>query len=143
LSDLRTDDINKMITKEGYSKDCSLIPEGIVITFGKEMFVNNGGAKAVMNHFLKSVNNENDYWMHKMLLWPKIEVADVYIITMNRLWGRAKFGWLEKHATFAYTPKDKKVTSWPRLVIVGPFEKCPFKRTLKGFQGFRYCTKLF
>lgn len=79
-----------MITASGYSKDPSIVPEGIVITFGKEMLQNNGGTRAVMNHFLKTMSDENDYWMHKMLLWPKIEVADVYIITMNRLWGRAK-----------------------------------------------------
>lgn len=132
-----------MITANGYSKDLNIIPEGIVITFGKEMLQNNGGTREVMKHFLKTMDEENDYWMHKMLLWPKIEVADVYIITMNRLWGRAKFGWLEKSATFGYSPIGRKDIPWPRLVIVGPFERCPIKRTIKGFQGFRYCTKLF
>ena len=70
-------------------------------------------------------------------------MTDVYIITMNRLWGRVKFGWFEKDKAFKYSPADPGIISWPRMVIVGPFEPCPFKRTLKGFQGFRYCTKLF
>lgn len=132
-----------MITANGYSKDPGLVPEGIVITFGQEMMTNNGGQKEVMKLFLKTMESENDYWMHKMLLWPKIEVADVYIITMNRLWGKVKFGWFEKGAAFKYSPADPGVISWPRMVIVGPFIHCPFKREMKGFQGFRYCTKLF
>lgn len=132
-----------MITADGYSKDPSIMPEGIVVTFGKEMMQNNGGQKAMMKYFLEVMANEEDWWMHKMLLWPKIEVADVYIITLNRLWGRVKFGWFEKQATFGYSAVDRKEIAWPRMVIVGPFERCPFKRELKGFQGFRYCTKLF
>lgn len=132
-----------MITANGYSTDASIIPDGIVITFGKEMMSNNGGQKEMMKYFLNIMADDESYWMHKMKLWPKVEVTDVYIITLNRLWGRVKFGWFEKSATFGYTPTDKKEIAWPRMVLVGPFEKCPFKRELKGFQGFRYCTKLF
>lgn len=132
-----------MITAQGYSKDQSLMPEGVAITFGKEMMANNGGQKEMMKCFLQTMESEDDYWMHKMKLWPKLEVTDVYIITLNRLWGRCKFGWFDKSATFGYTPIDKKEIAWPRMVLVGPFEHCPFKRTIKGFQGFRYTTKLF
>ena len=133
-----------MITATGYSNDPNLVPDGVVITFGKEMAQTNGGQLATMKHFLSCMADENSYWMHKMKLWPKIEVADVYIITLNRLWGRVKFGWFDKSATFAYKADGSDVqVAWPRMVLVGPFEKCPFKRELKGFQGFRYCTKLF
>lgn len=133
-----------MITVSGFSKDPSLIPEGIAITFGKEMAETNGGQKAVMKYFLEVMEQEENYWMHKMKLWPKIEVADIYIITLNRLWGKAKFGWFEKNATYAYKADGSdNLIEWPRLVIVGPFIKCPFKRELKGFQGFRYTQKLF
>jgi hypothetical protein len=132
-----------MITQQGYSKDPSILPEGIVITFGREMMDNNGGYKAMLKLFLETMESDEGYWMHKMLLWPKIEVAEVYIIVLNRLWGKVKFGWFEKNAAFKYSPTDSGIIEWPRIVLVGPFEKCPFKRTLKGFQGFRYCTKLF
>ncbi len=132
-----------MITDSGYSKDPNIFPEGIVITFGKEMMESNGGQKSMMQFFLRTMDNDEAYWMHKMLLWPKVEVTDVYIITMNRLWGRVKFGWFDKGATYKYSPGDPGIISWPRMVLIGPFEKCPIKRTLKGFQGFRYCTKLF
>lgn len=93
--------------------------------------------------FLNEMDHEDCYWMHKMKNWPTIEVADVYIITLNRLWGRVKFGWFDKSPTTGYTPVGEKIIDWPRMIIVGPFERCPIKRTLKGFQGFRYCTKLF
>lgn len=132
-----------MITANGYSKDASIRPEGVVITFGREMMENNGGQKAMMKLFLEVMADPEGCWMHKMLNWPKVEVADVYIITLNRLWGRVKFGWFDKGATFKYSPADPGIIEWPRMVLVGPFERCPFKRTLKGFQGFRYCTKLF
>lgn len=132
-----------MITANGYSKDKSILPEGVVITFGKEMMENNGGAKQLISYFLEVMEDPNNYWMHKMTNWPKIEVSDVYIITMNRLWGKVKLGWFENNATFGYSPTDKKEIPWPRMVLIGPFMRCPFKRKLKGFQGFRYCTKLF
>jgi hypothetical protein len=133
-----------MITETGYSKDPSIRPEAIAITFGKQMMESNGGKKAMMEHFLKTMQDENAYWMHKMMLWPTVEFCDVYIITLNRLWGKVKFGWYEKSATFAYKPDGTdKLVEWPRIVLVGPFVRCPFKRELKGFQGFRYCTKLF
>lgn len=132
-----------MITTTGYSKDPNIIPEGIVITFGKKTMEANGGAKQMMKYFLETMADEEAYWMHKMILRPKIEFTDVYIVTMGRLWGRVKFGWFEKASTFKYSPGDPGTIPWPRMVIVGPFEPCPFKRTLKGFQGFRFCTKLF
>jgi len=132
-----------MITAEGYSKDPGIIPEGIVITFGKEMVLRNGGYKEFIKYFMNCINNEDSYWMHKMTNKPTIDFADVYIIIMNRLWGRVNFGWYENHKTFAYSVNDKREIAWPRMVITGPFEKAPFKRELKGFQGFRYCTKLF
>lgn len=119
------------------------MPEGVAITFGREMMVNNGGYKQMMKYFLQVMDNEDSYWMHKMMNWPKIEVAHVYIITLNRLWGRVRFGWFEKGETFKYSPSAPGVIEWPRMVLVGPFEKCPYRRKLGGFQGFRYTTKLF
>jgi hypothetical protein len=132
-----------MITENGYSKDPFIVPEGVVITFGKEMMKANGGQRVVMKHFLDTMADPGGCWMHKMMLWPKVPVADVYIITMNRLWGKVKFGWFDQGSTFKYSPGDPGIVEWPRMVLVGPFLPCPYKRTMKGFQGFRYCTHLF
>lgn len=102
-----------MITAEGYSKDHSLIPEGVAITFGREMMENNGGYKAMIKLFLDTMDHSEGVWMHKMQLWPKMEIADVYIITLNRLWGRVKFGWFADHETFKYSPIQNHVQRWP------------------------------
>lgn len=132
-----------MITATGFSNEHKSTAEGVVITFGREMFEVNGGAKAVLKNFLETMADPENAWMHKMLRWPTVEVLDVYIICMNRLWGRVKFGWYEKEAVYKYSPADPGVIEWPRMCIVGPFERCPFKRELIGFQGFRYSKKLF
>ena len=47
------------------------MPEGIVITFGKEMMQANGGQRAMMKLFLDTMADGEGYWMHKMILWPK------------------------------------------------------------------------
>jgi hypothetical protein len=132
-----------MITAFGYSKDPNIIPEGIVITFGKDMILRNGGHRKFIKYFLTCINDEECYWMHKMTNKPTIDFTIVYIVIMNRLWGRVNFGWYENNKTFAYSVNDTREIEWPRMVITGPFKPCPYKRTLKGFQGFRYCTEMF
>ncbi len=133
-----------MITRTGYSKNPSIMAEGIVITFGKEMIEAQGGLKTFLQYFNHCMNNPESWWMHKMKNKPTIEVVDVYIIIFNRLYGRVNFGWFENQKTIGGTATGKdKVIEWPRMCIVGPVERCPFKRELKGFQGFRYCERLW
>ena len=48
-----------MITANGFTKDPNIIPEGIVITFGKEMLQNNGGLKDVLQYFLNVMAEED------------------------------------------------------------------------------------
>lgn len=40
-----------MITANGYSKDLSIIPEGIVVTFGKVMIAEQGGLLRFIKNF--------------------------------------------------------------------------------------------
>lgn len=133
-----------MITSSGYSKDLSIQPEGIVITFGKKMIDEQGGLKAFLSHFEEVMKDDDMWWMHKMANVPTQEFDKVYIIVANRLYGRANFGGIESHPTVCFTADGRsKEVNWKRIIIAGPLERCPFKRTIKGFQGFRYCTKLF
>ena len=139
-----------MITVNGYIKDSSMLPEGIAITFGQEMMEEQGG----FLHFLKKIHEtlagheEGDYWMHKCSNLPRIEVDHIYIIVANRLYGRVYCGGYKKpdkanpKRGFTADGREQEIT-WNYIVLSGPFERCPFKRTLKGFQGFRYTTKLF
>lgn len=133
-----------MITEAGYSKDPNIIPEGIVVTFGKEMIEEQGGLKNFLSFFEQVMNDEQDYWMHKCKNAPQYDILYVYVTVYNRLRYRCMFGGYFKENTTGGTADGREVEiAWPRIILSGPFEKCPFKRELKGFQGFRYCTKLF
>lgn len=138
-----------MITAEGYSKDESIPPEGIAITFGQQMINEQGGLKTFLQVFEECMleYEEGRYWMHTCSNFPKKEVDHIYIIVANRLYGRVYCGGFHKNADknvtgFGATGKQKLMDK-PFIILSGPLEKCPFKRTLKGFQGFRYTTKLF
>jgi hypothetical protein len=141
-----------MITATGYSKDPGIMPEAIVITFGREMMNEQGGAKLFLSNFLECMDGHESerYWMHKCSNLPKSEIDVVYIIVLNRLWAKVYCGGMyrynpdnEEEITGFTADGNEKVIDWNHIILSGPVEKCPFKRTLKGFQGFRYCTKLF
>jgi hypothetical protein len=134
-----------MITVTGYSKNSMIIPEGIVVTHGMSMVNEQGGLKTFLKGWLEVMNTEGSYWMHKCKNSPKYEIDHVYIIISNRLYGRCYFGGFQRNVIVHGHSADgkPKTADWPFIILSGPFEKCPFKRTLKGFQGFRYCTKLF
>lgn len=138
-----------MITATGYSKDPSLPPEGIVVTFGKKMIEEQGGLKTFLKAFLETMDGHVDghYWMHTCSNFPKIEADHIYIVVANRLYGRVFCGGYHRNHdanVVAYgATGQQKLMDKPFIVLSGPFEKCPYKRILKGFQGFRYATKLW
>lgn len=135
-----------MITATGYSKDLSIMPEGIAVTFGKDMIAEQGGLLNFLRGFNKvmAAHDRGDYWMHKLKNKPTIEVDHVYVIVANRLYCRCYSGGYCKEPMTGYTMDGREEEmNWGRMNLSGPIERCPFKRTLKGFQGFRYTTKLF
>lgn len=138
-----------MITESGYSKDPSIMPEGIVVTFGQQMIKEQGGLRTFLKAFQQTMSQHENgiYWMHTCSNFPKIEADHIYIIIANRLYGRVYCGGYHRNANKNVTAYGatglQKLMDKPLIILSGPFEKCPFKRELKGFQGFRYCTKLF
>lgn len=138
-----------MITQHGYSIDPTIQPEGIAITFGKQMIEEQGGLKNFLKVFQEtmSLHEEGAYWMHTCSNFPKMEVDHIYIIVANRLYGKVYCGGFHKNHNkdvVAYgATGEQKLMDKPFVILSGPFEKCPHKRILKGFQGFRYTTKLF
>lgn len=120
------------------------MPEGIAVTFGIEMMDEQGGPLNLLRYFEACMEEENNFWLHKCKNKPQFEVDHVYVICMNRLYCRAYYGGYKKEPTIGYTADGKeKSIDWPRIILAGPIEKPKFKRTLKGFRGFRYTTKLF
>jgi hypothetical protein len=134
-----------VITKTGYSKDPNIIPEGIAVTFGKEMMNEQGGVRNFLRHFEDIMSRGDDWWwLHKCKNKPQQDIAWVYVIVLNRLYCRCYFGGYEKKGTVGGTADGREIIiQWPRVILAGPIEKPKFKRRLKGFQGFRYTTKLF
>jgi len=133
-----------MITEKGYSKDPSIMPEGIAITWSKEMIIEGfGNLKTFIQHFNESVNDDEGLWYQKCRNKPQYDVLYVYIIYGNKLRYRCQFVLWTKQPEVLYDANGEKEVEWGRIGMTGPLVKCPFKRKLKGFQGFRYTTKLF
>jgi hypothetical protein len=131
-----------MITVEGYSKDPNIVPEGIVITFGKDMLSDHGGLRTFLKSFKKCLDAD-DYWIHFCKNKPKFDIIYVYIIISNRLAYRCHFGGWDVYSGIGYKANGDKTNMKNGIALAGPLVKCPFKRELKGFRNFRYSTKLF
>lgn len=116
-----------MITAKGYSKDQGIMAEGIAITFGLAHMKKHGGAHKFL-HWLESTVDES-VWNYTLSTLPKRDVLHVYFICFGRLYGRVNY---LGHGEYPGT-----------IEFIGPMEKPPRKIFLKGFQGFRYTTKLF
>lgn len=126
-----------MITREGYNKDPSIMPEGIAVTFSQEMIKENGGLLKFIRYFESCFLDENDYWMHWCRNKPRFDnLLYVYVILCNRVYYRCYYGGYQLRV-----PDADQLS--PHLVLAGPLERAPSKILKPGFRGFRYTTKLF
>ncbi len=120
-----------MIVPDGYSKDPNLIPEGIVVTWSKEVMQSHGGIRPFISEFKRVLADDEGIWMHNCKNKPTQDqsLEYVYIIVAGRLRYRCFYG--------GYDPV------YGAVLMGGPIEDAPGKINLSGFRGFRYCTKLF
>jgi len=137
-----------MITATGYSKDPSIMPEGIAVTWGKDLIVEKGGLLAFIRYFEKTMISEDGRWLQKCKNAPTRDIIYVYIIVCNQvryrlLYGGHQSGETTIHNGDGHSWSSRQIIRWPRIVLAGPFVKAPFKIKRSGFQGFRYTTKLF
>lgn len=137
-----------MITATGYSKDPNIVPEGIAVTWGKDSIEEKGGLLSFIRYFEVTMKGEESLWLQKCKNKPTQDIIYVYIIVCNQVRYRLYYGGHESGPTNisigdGYSWSSRQVISWPRIILAGPFEKAPFKIHRKGFQGFRYTTKLF
>lgn len=138
-----------MITADGYSKDPGILPEGIVITWSMDLINAKGGLMAFIRYFEKVMGEQcgDTLWLQKCNHKPKHDIIYVYIIVAGRL--RYRLNYIDfdtglvnvGHGGASWS--SSQVVNWSRITMAGPFVKNPHKRKLRGFQGFRYCTKLF
>lgn len=139
-----------MITPEGYSKDPSLRPDGIVITWSQDMIDLKGGLLAFTRFFFAAMDDPESTWLQKCKNRPKYDgLLYVYIIYAGRVRYRLNYVMHAAGETIINEPGAPESFSrsvrvwWPRVVMCGPIMKAPHVIKLRGFQGFRYCTKLF
>lgn len=138
-----------MITREGYSKNKSLQPEGIVVTWGKEMIEEKGGLLNFIRYFEMIMKNEDAVWLQKCRFKPKyVDILYVYIIVNNRVKYRCSYishetGITEISNGDGYSWSSFEIIDWPRILLSGPVVHAPEKIIRRGFQGFRYCEVLF
>lgn len=136
-----------MITAKGYSKDPGIMPEGIVVTFGREMIAEKGGLLSFIRWFESIMANEEDYWMHKCKNRPlqDTHLLYVYVIICNRVYYRCPYGgYKASGSTGQLRPGGPfEYITWPKIILAGPLVRAPEKIIRPGFQGFRYTTKLF
>lgn len=116
-------------------------PTGIIITQGLEVIQANGGLWRFMHHFTETLNG-GSYWLHKSRLAPKEDIAHVYIIIQNKVWGRCFYGGHKPgREGLSVTMRSGEVRPfpYPHMILAGPVERPPkIERVWRGFQGFRY-----
>lgn len=133
-----------MITEAGYSKDPTVVPDGIAITWSREMIEEGyGSLKKFIEHFKECMADPESWWLQKCKNKPKHDVAYVYVIFSGRVRCRAQFAGWENGPDTVYDANGPKEIIWSRIIMTGPLVEAPYKIERKGFQGFRYTTKLF
>lgn len=115
-------------------------PIAIAVTWGKEMIDACGGWRAFYRFFLETMNDEDDesFWYHKCKNKPQHDIIHVYIVVGNVVRFKMLYAGFASGPNTGYDANGEKQITWSRLLLAGPYEKSPFKISMKGFQGFRY-----
>lgn len=114
-------------------------PIGILLTMGQQIIAANGGLRPFVQHFTQCMDGGH-YWLQKSRACPTQDIAHIYLILCNRVWGRVYFGGYSKDVdkTVYMLNGEERSFPWPHMNLAGPFERCPVKKIMRGFQGFRY-----
>lgn len=131
-----------MITQKGYSKDPSIIPDGIALTLPVQFFTDRGmTTEQFKKYFERFMRGESSYWNFKLTNLPLHDVAYVFLIFDKHIQYRCNFMQYERNKY-----KDGKVRGFPNhnwVLFTGPVIKPPHPWPQRGHQGFRYTTTLF
>lgn len=137
-----------MITAAGYSKDLSLVPEGIMLTLPVAFFEDRGMTiDQFKKHFERFMAKEDSYWNFKLTNLPLHDIAWVYLVFDKHVQYRLNFMQYERNKSKQFKDAvDGKLREFPNqnwVLFTGPAIKPPHEWPQKGFQGFRYTTQLF
>jgi hypothetical protein len=131
-----------------YSKDPSIPADGIMLTLPKQFFWDRGWTyKEFKKYFERVMAKEDTVWNFRLTNLPKQEVAYVYIVFDGFIQYRLNLVMYERNKSKYFTDSPEKLlrsfenANW--VILSGPAVKAPYEMPQKGFQGFRYTTKLF
>jgi hypothetical protein len=141
-----------MITEHGYSKDPSILPEGLALTMPQQFFDSRAMTPEEFKPFFEDFMRPDDaIWHFRLTNLPAArywdQLAWVYLIMEKHIRYRLNLVSFErgKAKRFIDAP-DGKLRSFPRanwVIMTGPVIKAPYDWPQRGFQGPRYTTKLF
>lgn len=118
---------------------CGCFPVAILVAFGKDMMVENGGEKQFLEFFEHWTSTEEFQWLHKCKNEPQHDITHVYITVGGRVRYRLIYGGYSTGVQGCVKANGRPDTvDWPRILLVGPFETAPREILRRGFQGFRY-----
>lgn len=137
-----------MITPNGYSKDPNIVPEGIALTLPVAFFDDRDtDIPRFIKMFERFMSKDNSIWNFRLTNLPTQEIAWVYLIFDRKIQFRVNFVMYERGVSKEfYDAPDHKVRQFPNanwVILSGPSVRPPHEWPQKGFQGFRYTTKLF
>lgn len=138
-----------MITEDGYSKDPNIVPEGIALTLPTAFFTDRGmNTDQFKKYFERLMADEEMIWNFKLTNLPTInDLLWVYLIFDRHIQYRMNFVQIERNKSkFFKDSTDGQRRYFPGanwVIFTGPPLKPKDPWPQKGFQGFRYTTKLF
>jgi hypothetical protein len=138
-----------MITATGYSKDPNIQPEGIMLTLPTQFFTDRGmTTDQFKKYFERLMKEEDTIWNFRLTNLPTImDIAWVYLVFDKHVQYRMNFVQYERGVSKQFKDStDQRVRDFPNanwVIFTGPPTKPPHYWPQKGFQGFRYTTKLF
>lgn len=131
-----------------YSKDVTIIPDGIMLTLPVMFFEDRGmSIEQFKKVFERHMSKDESWWNFKLTNLPKHDVAYVYLVFDKQVQYRCNFMMYERKASKSFKDShDRKVRHFDNcnwVLFTGPVIKPPHEWPQKGFQGFRYTTTLF
>lgn len=131
-----------------YSKDPSIVPEGIALTLPVAFFDDRKTSIPKFTRmFERFMMKEDSLWNFRLTNLPTKEIAWVYLVWDKHVQFRLNFVQYERNVTkvFKDAPdgRTRQFNNCNWVILCGPPVKPPYEWPQKGFQGARYTTKLF
>ena len=131
-----------------YTKDKSIRPDGIMLTMPNMFFEDRGwSVDQFKMYFKKFMAGEDNTWNYRLTNLPTLDFAWVYLVFDKQVQFRLNLVMIERNVTKVFNDgPDHKTRTFPNanwIILSGPAIEPPYEWPQKGFQGFRYTTKLF